>query len=329
MNARSLLFLLALPGLALVDANARSGARAVSSAAVAPADAELALAVGKVVAELVRRLPIGFDDLKGAGVSGKGCDAPGTKCWKSTVTLPATGDYAAVAHIAEVSVAMPKGSLRYRVHGIELARSAQIGESTRSLFASAVALELKGFQAEKKGANTWCRPIDERRTDLVEVAGNNRKLEISVQRMEFPEPQSGACFNAAGAAKKSEARGAASGASTRSGSAPSAPNVWIGAQVQDLTEQTAVALGRDETKGAFVVSVVEGAPAAKAGLARGDLVLALDGDEIPGAAALIGKIAALKPGTKARLKIYRSSDASAGGGERTVTLTVEERPAGR
>jgi S1-C subfamily serine protease len=62
--------------------------------------------------------------------------------------------------------------------------------------------------------------------------------------------------------------------------------------------------------GATVAEVVQGSPAAKAGLTEGDVITELDGEKITGTEDLIAAIAAAKPGDTVKLEIERDSKAS-------------------
>ena len=55
---------------------------------------------------------------------------------------------------------------------------------------------------------------------------------------------------------------------------------WFGARLDTLDREKAEALGLDRPSGALVASVVEKSPAAEAGLKRGDIIVAVDNQEI-------------------------------------------------
>jgi putative serine protease PepD len=74
--------------------------------------------------------------------------------------------------------------------------------------------------------------------------------------------------------------------------------------------------------GALVAEVASGGPAADAGLEVGDLVVEVDGQAVGGSDDLVGRIRDHQPGDKVTLKVVRD------GNERTVTVTLGERPAG-
>jgi S1-C subfamily serine protease len=62
--------------------------------------------------------------------------------------------------------------------------------------------------------------------------------------------------------------------------------------------------------GATVAEVVQGSPAAKAGLVEGDVITELDGEKIAGTEELIAAIAAAQPGDTVKLEIERDSKSS-------------------
>jgi putative serine protease PepD len=62
--------------------------------------------------------------------------------------------------------------------------------------------------------------------------------------------------------------------------------------------------------GATVAEVVQGSPAAKAGLEEGDVITELDGEKIAGTEDLIAAIAAAQPGDTVKLEIERDSKSS-------------------
>ncbi len=77
------------------------------------------------------------------------------------------------------------------------------------------------------------------------------------------------------------------------------------------------------TSGAAVGDVVQGGPAATAGLRAGDVVTAIDGKPIEGSADLVAAIAAKSPGDSIVLTVRRGS------GTETITATLGTQPAQR
>lgn len=69
----------------------------------------------------------------------------------------------------------------------------------------------------------------------------------------------------------------------------------------------ATASSTEGAAGAMVAEVVQGSPAAEAGLRQGDLITELDGEAIDGTEALIGAIAAHEPGETVTLTVERDS----------------------
>ena len=94
---------------------------------------------------------------------------------------------------------------------------------------------------------------------------------------------------------------------------------WLGVSIQDVDENIAKALGLAEPAGALISSVMEGDPAAKAGVKVGDVVTAVNGQEIRDANGLLRAIASIKPGGKAELALWRK------GQSLTVAATLSQR----
>jgi Do/DeqQ family serine protease len=67
--------------------------------------------------------------------------------------------------------------------------------------------------------------------------------------------------------------------SARSGGA-TVRRPWFGARLEALDREKAEGLGLDRPSGALVVTVADKGPAAEAGLRRGDVILAIDGQEV-------------------------------------------------
>jgi len=83
---------------------------------------------------------------------------------------------------------------------------------------------------------------------------------------------------------------------------------YIGVQIQNVTPDLADGLGLKEPKGALVASVSADGPAGKAGLKSGDAILAVNGQNVADARELSRSIAALKPGDKASLSVWRDGE---------------------
>jgi serine protease Do len=96
------------------------------------------------------------------------------------------------------------------------------------------------------------------------------------------------------------------------------------------------ALGVGVERGALVGDVVGESPAARAGLARGDVVVSLDGKPIDSARQLRLRIAESAPGTAVHLGVLRQADQTSGKASgkasgaarpRDLTVTLGELPA--
>ena len=81
---------------------------------------------------------------------------------------------------------------------------------------------------------------------------------------------------------------------------------WLGVGVQDLTQELAKSAGVDTLKGAYVSEVVKGGPAERAGLTKGDIVVAYQGKEIADASSLRNEAANTPIGSDARVTILRA-----------------------
>jgi Do/DeqQ family serine protease len=92
----------------------------------------------------------------------------------------------------------------------------------------------------------------------------------------------------------------------------------LGVVVQAVTEDLAQGLGLKEVKGVIVSSVQGGSAADKAGLKRGDVIVAFNGANVNEANELRNLVAATQPGTDVTLKLLRD------GGEQEVKVTVGE-----
>jgi len=80
---------------------------------------------------------------------------------------------------------------------------------------------------------------------------------------------------------------------------------WLGVQIQPVTKDVADSLGLEEAKGAIVAETIEDAPAAKAGIKSGDVVLSVNDRAIVDSRDLARTVAALPVGEEATLTIWR------------------------
>ena len=83
----------------------------------------------------------------------------------------------------------------------------------------------------------------------------------------------------------------------------------------------AKSFGRPDTSGALVSQVVPGSPSEKAGIKTGDIILDYNGQPVSGASQLKNIVGQTKPGTTAKLKIWRDKKPL------EVSVTIGERTA--
>jgi serine protease Do len=80
---------------------------------------------------------------------------------------------------------------------------------------------------------------------------------------------------------------------------------WLGVTIQPVDQGLADSFGLPEPEGALISSVMQGGPAARAGLRSGDVILALNGQSIQTMNQLPVRIASLMPDTTAHLTVWR------------------------
>jgi serine protease Do len=81
---------------------------------------------------------------------------------------------------------------------------------------------------------------------------------------------------------------------------------WLGVSVQDLTPELAKSFGVEGTKGALIAQVFEGGPAEKAGMKKGDIIVAYGGKEIKNAATLRNEVAVSTIGQELEVSVLRN-----------------------
>jgi serine protease Do len=79
----------------------------------------------------------------------------------------------------------------------------------------------------------------------------------------------------------------------------------LGVGIQPMTPELAQQFGLNETRGVLVNTVAESGPAAKAGIRRGDVIVAFDGKPVTDGNTLRNQIASTAPGTQVKLTIMR------------------------
>jgi serine protease Do len=98
---------------------------------------------------------------------------------------------------------------------------------------------------------------------------------------------------------------------------------WLGVQAQPVTPELAENLGLKETRGALVAEPQADSPAAKAGIAPGDVITSIDGTPIKDARELSKTIGSTAPGTTIKLGMRRRGE------EKTLTVTLAQVPSKR
>jgi serine protease Do len=93
---------------------------------------------------------------------------------------------------------------------------------------------------------------------------------------------------------------------------------WLGVQIQQLTPDLAKQFDLKDEQGVLLADIMEGGPAEKAGLKRGDVLIEFEGKKVDTPVALRNLVAATKPGTQVRVVVLRE------GSPLTVPVTVEE-----
>ena len=93
---------------------------------------------------------------------------------------------------------------------------------------------------------------------------------------------------------------------------------WLGVAIQNISPEMLDAFQLDDANGALVSAIVADAPADKAGLKQGDVIVGFDGSKVDDSSALPGLVAVISPGTKVEVEVIRN-------GERlTIPVTLGE-----
>ena len=95
---------------------------------------------------------------------------------------------------------------------------------------------------------------------------------------------------------------------------------WIGVQIQPVTQDIADSMGLKQAEGALVAEPQKDGPAAKAGVASGDVITAVNGQSIKDARELARVIGGFAPGSDVKLDMLRN------GKSKTVSLTLGKLP---
>jgi Do/DeqQ family serine protease len=95
---------------------------------------------------------------------------------------------------------------------------------------------------------------------------------------------------------------------------------WIGAGLDELTPEMAEAMKLGAAQGVLIVEVLAGSPADRGGIKVGDVVTAVNRQAVASPHALLNAVAALQPGSPAKLAVLRQ------GKPLEAAVTVGRRP---
>lgn len=95
---------------------------------------------------------------------------------------------------------------------------------------------------------------------------------------------------------------------------------YLGIQTQDVSKENFAKLGLRDVRGVAVEKVIEGSPAAAAGLQAGDVIIRFNGDDVTGARQLARFISDVAPDHQVKMTVLR------GGSEQEVTATLGKHP---
>jgi len=80
---------------------------------------------------------------------------------------------------------------------------------------------------------------------------------------------------------------------------------WVGVSIQDLTPEMMQKLGLISSKGVYIAGVFQDSPADRAGLKKGDLIIAYQGKDIPDAATFRNDVAIALIGQEVKIIVLR------------------------
>jgi Do/DeqQ family serine protease len=95
---------------------------------------------------------------------------------------------------------------------------------------------------------------------------------------------------------------------------------WIGVEVQEISPALAESFKLGAQRGALIAGVLRGGPADKAGVKPGDVLVEVQGTPVADPTAMLNLIAALPPGSAAKMKLKRQ------GQDVEATINVGRRP---
>ena len=96
---------------------------------------------------------------------------------------------------------------------------------------------------------------------------------------------------------------------------------WLGVRTQALTGEMAKSLGLEAPRGVVVTDLWPTGPAARAGVAQGDVIVSIDGEEVDNDAGINYRVGTRPPGQTIALVVRRN-----GGAPRTLSARTEAPP---
>lgn len=95
---------------------------------------------------------------------------------------------------------------------------------------------------------------------------------------------------------------------------------FIGVQILPITEDIASQLGLESTDGALVGQVIKNSPAEKAGVAAGDVIISINGQQVRNYGDLLSIVENTPAGSTLKVEVWRNRS------KRFLFITVAERP---
>lgn len=80
---------------------------------------------------------------------------------------------------------------------------------------------------------------------------------------------------------------------------------WLGVTVQEITPELAQSLGLASVRGALINEVMKGSPSERAGIKRGDVIVAIDGQPVNNTATMRFLVSEVMPGATVKVKVVR------------------------
>jgi len=91
---------------------------------------------------------------------------------------------------------------------------------------------------------------------------------------------------------------------------------WLGVTVGDISYERAKSLGMSAPRGAYIIDVMKGSPAAAGGLEKGDVITTFDGTEVTNSSILRNQVSITAVGQQVKIGIFRAHKAY------TVTVRI-------